>query len=149
MQRRLVEVHSYVVLHLRIFDIPVHVHYPGRGLKDLLNLLCQFDLLLVVRTVHFCNQGFEYGRTGWHLRYLDTRAVTVADLHQPRTQALGDSMALRAALVAVPEVHLDVGLVGAAPQEVMPHQPVEVVRTRRACIHLVVRDFRLLPQILP
>ena len=50
---------------------------------------------------------------------------------------------------AIQQVDLDVGLVGAVPQEVMPHQPVEVVRTRGAGIDLVVLHFRLLAQVLP
>ena len=41
-----------------------------------------------------------------------------------------------------------IGLIRAVPQEVMPHQPVEVVRTRSARVNLVVLNFRLLAEIL-
>src|ERR1035441_10491230 len=50
-QRSLVEVNFYVVLHLWVFDIPIHIHDPRRGLKDLFDLLCQLDLLLLVGLV--------------------------------------------------------------------------------------------------
>ena len=42
------------------------------------------------------------------------------------------------------QIYLDVGLIGLAAQEVMPHQSVEVVGPRGAGIDLVVDDFRLL-----
>src|SRR3954468_24226408 len=108
----------------------------------MLDFSCHFDLLLIARTVYLGNEGFEYGRTRRHLGYLDPRSVAVANLHKPRTQAFRNGMALRSAFVAVAEIDLDVGLIGSAPHEVMPHQPIEVVRPRCACIDLVVRYFR-------
>ena len=83
-QRSLVEIDLQVVLHLRIFDVPVHVHHAGRGLEDLLDLLRHLDLLLVVRAVHFGDQRFQHRRTGRHLGDLEPRAVLVADLDQRR-----------------------------------------------------------------
>ncbi len=143
-QRGLVEVHLYVVLHLRVLDIPVHIHHAGRRLEDLLDLLRQFDLLLVIGTVHFGDQRLEHRWAGRYLGDLQPRAILVANLNQARPQPLGDLVALRAALVPVQQVYLDVGLIGAVPQEVMPHQPVEVVRAGSAGVDLVVLHLRLL-----
>ena len=56
MQRGLVEVDLQVILRLRVFHIPVHVHHSRSGLKDVLDLFCERDLLLIVRTVNLCHQ---------------------------------------------------------------------------------------------
>ena len=56
MQRSFVEIDLQVVLHLGIFDVPVDVHHPGRGLEDVLDLLGHLDLLLVVGTINFGDQ---------------------------------------------------------------------------------------------
>src|SRR4051794_5701883 len=113
----------------------------------MLDFSCHFDLLLIARTVYLGNEGFENGRTRRHLGYLDPRSVAVANLHKPRTQAFRNGMALRSAFVAVVGVELGVRPVCSAPPEVMPHQSVEVVGPRCACIDLVVRYFMLLSHI--
>ena len=148
-QRGLVQIDHHVVLGLRIFDVPVHIHHAGRRLEDLLDLLRQLHLLLVVGPIHFRHQRLQHRRPGRNLGHLQPRTVLVADRDQPRPQPLGDVVALRAALMAVQQVHLDVRLVRAAPQEIMPHQSVEVVWPRRARVNLVVHHFRLLAQVLP
>ena len=56
-------------------------------------------------------------------------------------------MALSFAVVAGEQIHLDVSLVGLMPQEVMPHQSVEVVGAGRARVNLIIRDFGLLAKI--
>ena len=84
MQCCLVEIDLEVVLHLRIFDVPVDIHHTGRGLEDVLDLFGHLDLLLVVRAVNFGDKRLQHGRTRRHLGDLDARAITIADLDQSR-----------------------------------------------------------------
>ena len=58
--------------------------------------------------------------------------------------ALGDVVTLELALGLADEVHLDVGDIGAAPQEVVPHQAVEVVGRGNAGVGLEVHNLGLL-----
>ena len=70
-----------------------------------------------------------------------------ADLVQFRPQPLRDCRGFALCARDGKQIYLDVRLVGLPAQEVMPHQPVEVVRPRGAGVDLVVHDFRLLAEI--
>ena len=74
MQRSLVEVHLYVVLVLRIFDIPIYVHHTGSLLENLLYLCRQSRLTFVVWPIHLSNESLQHRRTRWNLGDFDARA---------------------------------------------------------------------------
>jgi len=58
-----------------------------------------------------------------------------------RTHRLGDIVALALAVVFARQVHLKIRLMRLGPQKIMPHQPVEIIRSRGAHIHLDVFYF--------
>src|ERR1035437_5695851 len=133
MQRCLIEIHVQRVLGLRILNVPVHIHDSGSLLKDLFDLRGQFDLAFVIGAVDF--------------RDLDARTERLGNLIQFRAQAARDFVTLSFAVVPRQQVDLNVGLVGLAAQEVMPHEAVEVVGAGCAGIYLVIGDFGLLAEI--
>src|SRR5579864_2090396 len=147
-ERCLIQIYFHVVLGLRVFDVPVHIHDTWRLLKDLLDLRRQFNLSFVVRSVHFGHQSLQYWRTRRDFRYLDARTEGRSNLVQFRPQSSCDLVALRLAIVAREQIHLDISLIGLIPQEIMAHQTVEVVRARCPSIYLIIDNLWLLAEIL-
>ena len=147
LQRRFVEIDFQIVLRLRIFHVPVDVHHARRLLKNLFYFCRQFHLALVVGAVDLRDERLEDRRAGRNFRHLDSRSEGSGDLVQFRPQPSRDVVALRVAIVEGEQVDLDVGLIGSAPQEIVPHEAIEIVRAGRAGINLIVDDLRLPAQI--
>ena len=99
---------------------------------------------LVERAVDLRHQRRLHRRAGRHLDDLHGRAVSQPDLRQRRSRRNRDLVALAVAVVLVDQVHLDVAELRAGAQVVLPHEPVEVDRRRRARVDLVVRHLRQL-----
>ena len=138
LQGGLVEIDFDIVLGLRIFHIPVDVHHSRRLLENLFDLGREFGLALVVRTIDFRYESFENGRTRGNLSDLDSRAKRSGNLVEFRTKPARDVVALRAAILAREQVDLYVGLIRLAPQEIMTHEAVEIVRAGCSRIDLIV-----------
>lgn len=96
--------------------------------EDTFDLLCDFDLLTVFRPVDLRDKRLQDGRTWRHFGDFEARTVLVTDCDQFGTHALCNLMALSGTYVAVTEVYLDVGNIGATAQEVMADQTIEIVQ---------------------
>ena len=148
MESCLVQIHFHVVLDLRVFDVPVHIHDAWRLLKDLLDLSGQFNLPLIVRPVDFSDQSLQHGRTRRDFGYLDARTEGRGNLVQLRPQSSCDLVALRLAIVPRKQIDLDISLIGLTAQEVVTHEAVEVVRAGGPGIDLIIDNLGLLAEIL-
>ena len=90
------------------------------------------------------DHGFEHRRAGRHFGDLDAGSEAPGHGDQLLANALGDVVALELALRLSDEVHLDIGDIGPAPQEVVAHQAVEVVGRGDAGVGLEIHDLGLL-----
>ena len=84
----------------------------------------------------------EDRRAGRDLDHLHPRAPPSRDLHQGGPKLLGDVVALEVAVVLAPEVHLEVGPLGRAAQEVVADEAVEVHGRGGAGVELDVAHLR-------
>src|SRR5260370_33725344 len=132
-----VQIHFHVVLGLRVFDVPVHIHDAWRLLKDLLDLSCQFNLPFVVWPINLSHQSLKHGRTGRDFGYLDAGAEGRGNLVQRRTQSSCDFVALRLSIMPREQIHLDISLIRLTAQEVMTYKTVEVGRAGGPGIDLI------------
>ena len=128
MLRGLYFIHVDRQLGLRIFDVPVGIDHAGRLLEDGFDLLRDLRLAGKVGAVDLGHQRLKHRRTGRHFAQLNARSIFVANLDQARRSRLAMAWLCVYAAFSGKQVHLDVGLVGSAAQEVVAHQPVEVVR---------------------
>src|SRR5262249_28907737 len=112
-------------------------------LEDIADLPRDLNLAALRGAVNFCNQGFEHGWAGRNLGDLDARSETRGYGNQLLANALGDVVALEIALRLSNQVHLDIGDVGAPPQEVMAHKAIKVVRRRDTRVSLEIHDLGL------
>ena len=145
-QRGLLLVDQHAVLRLVVLDVPVDVHH-AVGVLPNRSRICRAmrDPALLRRPVDLRHQRLQHRRTGRHLRHLDARAVSA------RRSAAG-AAAPALAISWLCSLRSPFGsrftwmsaTFGAAPQVVMAHQSVEVVRRRRAHIRLHVHHFGLL-----
>src|SRR5947208_13180553 len=124
-------------------NIPVDIDHAGSLLEDITDLPRDLDLAALRGSVNFCNEGFEHGRAGRNLGDFDARAETRGYGNQLLANALGDVVALETALRLPNKVHLDIGDIGAAPQEVMPHQAIKIVRRCDTSVSLEIHDIGL------
>src|SRR5206468_689996 len=95
-------------------------------------------------TIDLGDHRLEHGRPGRHFGDLDAGSGTTGDGKQLIADALGDVVALQAAVGFADQVHLDVGDIGTSPQKIVAHEPVEVVRRGGSGVGLEVHYFRLL-----
>ena len=110
---------------------------------------------------HACGQGLAPGfigavdlghqrrhhrRAGRHFHHFDAGLVFLANFFQRWAQALGNGVALLAAVFFVHQVHLQVALLGLGPEVILAHQPIEGDGRGRACVGLQVENFGLLGQ---
>src|SRR5581483_4530501 len=124
MQRCLVEIDFEIVFGLRVFYIPVNVHYARCPLKYLFNLGGKLNLPFVVRAINFCEQRLQHRRPWWDFGYLDAGTERLGKLDQFGTESTGNFVSLGFAIVTREQIYLDVSLVRLIAQEVMPHQTV-------------------------
>src|SRR6476660_6938270 len=96
MQGCFVQIDFESVLLLWVFNVPIDINDAGRLLEHLFYLASEFDLLPVVGTVNFSDQGLQNGWTGRYLRHLQPCAVTIADFDQSRANSFGNLVTLRA-----------------------------------------------------
>src|SRR5262249_54141434 len=96
-------------------------------LEDFANLPRDLNLSLLRRPVDLCDHGLEHRRTGRYFGDLDAGAEAPSHRGQLLADAFGNLVTLQHALRLADEVHLDVGDIGTAAQEVVAHQAVEVV----------------------
>ena len=143
-ERRFLAVQTNGVLRLIVFHIPVHIDHAGGLLEDVANLPRDLDLAVLRGAVNFGNHSFEHRRAGRHFGDLDAGAEMPGHGNQLLAHALGDVVALELALRLSNKVHLDIGDIGPAPQEVMAHQAIEVVRRGDARVGLEIDDLGLL-----
>ena len=141
-QRRLLLIDLEAVPRLVVLDVPVDVDHPVGLRQDLLDPARHLDLPWVVGAVHLGHQRLEHRRPRGDLRHLHVRAVSRGDRLDRRPDPLRDVVALGLPLPLRNEVHLDVGDVRPPPQEVVAHQPVEVVGRGGPDVHLIVHHFR-------
>ena len=85
----------------------------------------------------------QHGRAGRHLGHGDDRAVALGDGGDNRADPLRDRVALVRALVLADEIDLQVGDIGPAAHEVVPHESVEIEGRGGAGIDLDVADLGL------
>src|ERR1017187_8881681 len=128
---------------LWVFYVPVGVNNAGSVLKDLLDLLGDLSLTSQIGTVNLRYQRLYDRWPRWNLADLDPRAIRVANRVQQRTKPFCDRVALHTALLGRQQVDLDVGLIRLTAHVVVPHQPVEVIRTGRSGVNLVVQHIGL------
>ena len=112
MQRCLLQIYLHVVFRLRIFDIPIHIHYARRLLKDLLDLSGQLDLAFIIGPINFRDQSLQHRWTWWNLGNLDASAKRMGNLVQLRPQSARNFVALCPAVVPREQVYLNVSLIG-------------------------------------
>jgi hypothetical protein len=79
-----------------------------------------------------------------NLGNLDGRAGALGNASKVRTQAFGNVMTLRGAIVPRYQVDLDVRLIRPVAKEVVPDKTIEVVGSGDTRINLVVGDLRFL-----
>ena len=95
--------------------------------------------MLAVVAVDLGDEGLEDGRAGRDLGHGDGGAVFLGDGQELLADALGDVVAGGVAVVLGQEVDLDVGDIGAAAQEVVADEAVEIERGGGAGVDLVNR----------
>ena len=137
-ERGLGLVHVEDGLGLAVLDIPVDVHDAGGGAVDLADRGGELEPSLFGGAVDFGDDGLEDGRAGRDLGDGDGSAVFFGDGRHARADAFRDVVALGGALVLREEVDLDVGHSGAAAQEVVADEAVEIIRRSGAGVDLVV-----------
>ena len=143
-QRCFFFVHHKAILRLGGLHGPIYVHHARSLLEFVANLPRKVDLLAIIRAVDFRHQRLIHRRAGGNFRHFQFGPVFLPDGHNGVTHALRDIVALGGAIVLGKQVYLNVSLVRALPQEVVTHQSIEVIRTGRACVHLVIDDLRFL-----
>ena len=84
---------------LVVFEIPINVHHSLRIGEDLAHVLGQGMAGGFVGAVKFGDERLQHRRSRRHLGNGDARTEFLRDLGYARTHALGDVVALRAALV--------------------------------------------------
>ncbi len=131
-------------LRLRRRDVPIDVDDSGRLLEHGFHLAGELQATRRIRTVDFRDERLQHRRPRRHFRHLNRGVEPSRDRHEPIAHALGDVVALLAALVFRREIDLEVGEVRAAAEKVVTHQAVEVVRRRQADVALHVDDARVL-----
>lgn len=87
-----------------------------------------FYLAMLIGGHKFRRQCLEHRRAGRHFGDLDPGPEMLGHRGQLRAHSFSDVVALELALRLSDQVHLDVGDIGPAPQEVMANEPIEVVR---------------------
>jgi len=92
------------------------------------------------RAVDLGDDGLEDGRAGRDLGNGDGGAVGFGDGGDAGAEALGDGVALVGAFALADEIDLDVRDVGAAAEERVADEAVEVKRSGSAGVDLVVAD---------
>ena len=125
---------------MRRLDVPVGIHHAGRLLEDRLDLRRHLRPPGGIGSVDFGHQRLQHGRSRRHLGHLQRGAERPGDRQQPVAHAPRHVVALRRPLAFRHEVHLQVGQVRRPAQKVVTHEPVEVVRRRRADVLLHVDD---------
>ena len=121
-------------------DEPIDVHGAGRALDDAADGGSEGETLRFGGAVDLGDDGLEDGRTGRDLGDGDGGAVALGDGGEAGAEALGDGVALVGAFALADEVDLDVGDVGAAPEEGVADETVEIKRSGGAGVDLVVAD---------
>ena len=132
---------------LRRRDVPIDIDDSWRLLEHGFHLAGELQAARRIRTVDLRDERLQHR---WPGGTSDTWIVALnrRDRHEPIPHALGDLVALLAALVFRGEVDLKVGEVRAATEKVVTHQAVEVVRRRQADITLHVDDAHVLQDFM-
>ena len=125
-------------------DIPVHIDDSGGFLENPNDFFRQGVAGFLVRAVDFGHEGLQDWRAGRDLGEGDSGVVFFGDGGDGGTHALGDVVAGGFAVVAVFEIHLDVGDIRTTAEEVVANESVEVEWRGGAGVNLRVRDFGLL-----
>ena len=114
-----------------------------------IDLICaaSADRRAAIRPVDLGDERLQHRRPGRHFGHLDRGAEARARSATSRSRTrLAMSWLCALALVLRQQVHLQVGEVGAAAQEVVPHQAVEVEGDAVPGVGLDVDDLRVLVQ---
>ena len=101
-----------------------------------------------VGTVDFSDERLEHRRPGRYFGDLDARLMLARNGQQAQADAFGDFVAGKAPFTLRLEVNLNVGDIRSAPEIIVPHEAVEVVRRRRAGVGLDIDDLGLLERLL-